>query len=146
MRIKTAAKGDLDALCAIEAEAFNEDSFALTRQNFLYHIAKNRLFICKIGNKTAGYILLLLRKNSKKARVYSIAVKKEFGSQGVGFALLEKSFTYAKSIDKKGIKLEVNITNTRAIGLYEKSGFVKKGIISNYYPNGADAMLMEKIF
>ncbi|MDR0666444.1 MAG: GNAT family N-acetyltransferase [Campylobacteraceae bacterium] len=146
MRIETADKNDLDALCAIEAEAFDENSFALSQQNFLYHIKKNPIFICKINGTAAGYILLLQHKKSANLRIYSIAVKKEFRSHGAGLALLEKSFAYAKSIGKKGIKLEVNIFNTRAINLYEKSGFIKKGIIPNYYPDDAPAAIMEKIF
>ncbi|MDR1008547.1 MAG: GNAT family N-acetyltransferase [Campylobacteraceae bacterium] len=146
MRIETAVKNDLNTLCAIENEAFDENSFALTRRNFSYHINKNKLFICKIDGTAAGYILLLQHKKSTKLRVYSIAVKKEFGSQGIGLALLQKSFTYARDIGKKGIRLEVNKANSRAISLYEKSGFIKNGIIPRYYPDNTDALLMEKTF
>jgi ribosomal-protein-alanine N-acetyltransferase len=145
MIIEPALKDDLNALCEIETEAFDENSFALNRQNFLYHIKKNPIFICKINGTAAGYILLLQHKKSANLRIYSIAVKKKFGSQGVGLSLLEKSFAYSKNINKKGIKLEVNIANTRAISLYKKGGFIKKGIISSYYPDGADAVLMEKV-
>jgi ribosomal-protein-alanine acetyltransferase len=144
MIIKTADKTDLQALCKIETEVFDKNSFALSRKNFLYHIKKNPLFICVSENKTAGYILLLTHKKSQKLRVYSIAVKKEFQGRGAGLKLLEKSFAWAKKTDKKAIKLEVNTTNYSAIRLYEKAGFIKVGTLSSYYPDGSDAILMEK--
>ncbi|MDR1976831.1 MAG: GNAT family N-acetyltransferase [Campylobacteraceae bacterium] len=143
MTIKAAKREDLNALCEIEAEAFDENSFALSRRNFLYHIDKNSIFICEIEGSVAGYILLLTRKNS--IRIYSLAVKKEFRSCGVGLKLLEKSIAHAKDRDKKSINLEVNAANLSAIRLYEKVGFVKTGVALKYYPDGADAVLMEKV-
>jgi ribosomal-protein-alanine N-acetyltransferase len=145
MTIKAANRTDLKALCEIENEMFDKNSYALSYKNFLYHVGKNPLFICKIDNKAVGYVLLLMHKKSSKSRIYSIAVKKEFQNHGVGMKLLEKSFTWTKKIGKKAVKLEVNATNFSAIKLYEKAGFVKIGILANYYPNGANAILMEKI-
>ncbi|MDR2080924.1 MAG: ribosomal protein S18-alanine N-acetyltransferase [Campylobacteraceae bacterium] len=145
MRIKAASGIDLKALCEIENEVFDKNSYALSYKNFLYHIGKNPLFVCEIDNKTAGYILLLKQKQSSKTRIYSIAVKKEFQSRGVGIRLLEKSFTWAEENGKKAIKLEVNAANFSAIKLYKKAGFVKIGVLTNYYPDGANAILMEKL-
>jgi ribosomal-protein-alanine N-acetyltransferase len=144
MKIEDAAKDDLKALCEIENGLFDKNSFALTRQNFLYHIKKNPLFVCWIEDKAAGYILLLTHKKSAKLRIYSLGVKEEFQGKGIGLKLLEKSFAYAEKTGKKSIKLEVNAANYHAIRLYEKAGFVKSGIASNYYPDGADALLLEK--
>ncbi|MDR1614959.1 MAG: ribosomal protein S18-alanine N-acetyltransferase [Campylobacteraceae bacterium] len=146
MRIKAAAKHDIKALCEIENELFDKNSFALSYKNFLYHTKKNPLFICKIKDKTAGYILLLTRKKSMKIRIYSIAVKKEFQHCGIGLKLLEKSFAYVKKTGKKTLMLEVKAVNYSAIKLYEKMGFMKIGIAAKYYPDGTDAILMEKAF
>ncbi|MDR2790761.1 MAG: ribosomal protein S18-alanine N-acetyltransferase [Campylobacteraceae bacterium] len=145
MTIKPACKADLKALCEIENEAFDKNSYALSCKNFLYHIGKNQLFISKIDDKIAGYILLLTRKKSSKARIYSIAVKKEFQQQGIGKKLLEESFAWTKKSGKKAVSLEVNAANFSAVKLYEKAGFVKIKILANYYPDGANAIRMEKL-
>ncbi len=40
--------------------------------------------------------------------------------------------------------MEVSVKNIPARGLYEKLGFRKVGIRKRYYPDGSDAILMEK--
>jgi ribosomal protein S18 acetylase RimI-like enzyme len=41
----------------------------------------------------------------------------------------------AKKENKKKIRLEVRVSNKRAISIYEKFGFEKNGIIKGYYGN-----------
>jgi ribosomal-protein-alanine N-acetyltransferase len=42
----------------------------------------------------------------------------------------------------ESVSLEVRTSNTAAITLYEKFGFVVAGRRAAYYPNGEDALLM----
>ncbi|MDR1285215.1 MAG: GNAT family N-acetyltransferase [Campylobacteraceae bacterium] len=142
--IRSANLKDLDSLFEIENESFDYNSFALSRQNFIYHIKKNPLFVYEKESKICGYILLLSRKNSEKIKVYSIAVSKNFRGFGVASKLLEKSFLYALNEGKKFAKLEVRTDNTSAIKIYKKYNFLHVKTLKAYYPNKSDAFVMQK--
>ncbi|KAA3942111.1 ribosomal-protein-alanine N-acetyltransferase, partial [Bacteroides ovatus] len=43
------------------------------------------------------------------------------------------------------ITLEVKVTNTSAIGLYMKNGFIPTGIKPCYYHDGSDAIYMQRL-
>ena len=57
-----------------------------------------------------------------------ISVLKEFRNNGIGTTLMERAVEWAKQ-DKLIEKLSLDVfeTNGRAMGLYEKTGFVKEG-------------------
>jgi ribosomal-protein-alanine N-acetyltransferase len=135
---------DIKPLLGIENEVFDKSSFALSKNNFYYHIKKSRLFVAKQDEVILGYVLLLLRKNSKKVRIYSIAVSKKNQGKGVATFLLENAFLNAKKNDKQYITLEVNEKNEKAINLYKKFGFMHKKILKSYYADGSNAYLMVK--
>ncbi|MDR2342306.1 MAG: ribosomal protein S18-alanine N-acetyltransferase [Campylobacteraceae bacterium] len=142
--IRIANLKDLSDLLEIENESFDENSFAMSRQNFIYHIKKNPLFVCEKDGKVCGYILFFLRKNSKKARIYSIAVGKNSRKKGIASKLLEASFLYALKNSKNFIKLEVQSDNKSAIKIYEKLGFTCVKTLKAYYPDKSDAFVMQK--
>ncbi|MDR0407544.1 MAG: GNAT family N-acetyltransferase [Campylobacteraceae bacterium] len=129
----------------IENKSFDDNSFAMSRQNFIYHIKKNTLFVYEEKSLVCGYILLLLRKNSKKIRVYSLAVDKSFMGLGIASKLLKKSFLYALENSKNLIRLEVKINNTKAINLYKKYDFLHIKTLKSYYPDKSDAFVMQKV-
>jgi ribosomal protein S18 acetylase RimI-like enzyme len=84
-------------------------------------------------------------KNIKDfALIYSIGVSTNYRNCGVGSALLEiiKCDKFINMYEK--IFLQVRKSNTSAINLYKKNGFIKKIILTNYYcePN-EDGILME---
>ncbi len=75
----------------------------------------------------------------------SIAVLKEYRRRGVGSALLSKTIDVMKNVYKvDAIYLEVRVSNTPAIRLYEKFGFKKARIWRGYYRDGEDAYIMVK--
>jgi ribosomal-protein-alanine N-acetyltransferase len=142
--IRTTTLGDLTALVQIETSSFDKSSFAMSRQNFIYHINKKALlFVYEIDDVLAGYILIFARKNSSKARIYSVAVKESFRGQGIATALFEKAISYAKEEGKNLITLEVRADNEKAIKLYEKFGFATQKRLKNYYPDDMDALSMQ---
>jgi ribosomal-protein-alanine N-acetyltransferase len=143
--IRTAVLGDLTALMQVETNSFDGSSFAMSRQNFIYHIKKSPLFVYEIDNKIAGYILVFLRKDSFRARVYSVAVKENFRGQGIAAALFEKAISYAKKEGKSVIKLEVRAVNEKAIKLYKKLGFKTQKKLKAYYPDDMDALVMQRV-
>ncbi len=75
----------------------------------------------------------------------SIAVREQYRRMGVGSRLLEETIGAMMDVYKTdSIYLEVRISNTPAIRLYEKYGFRKARIIKGYYSDGEDAYVMVK--
>ena len=85
----------------------------------------------------------------EEAHITNIAVAPEFRRKHIGEALLRKTIDVCYSNMVKYITLEVRVSNTPAIGLYEKYGFKSFGTRKGYYQdNNEDALIMwtENIF
>jgi ribosomal protein S18 acetylase RimI-like enzyme len=128
-------------LALLEDSAFSTDRLSSARLAALVRSPAARLLACWRGDALAGYALLLTRRGSRKARLYSIAVaKSEFG-RGVGLRLLNAIERAARAAGANQLRLEVREDNQPAISLYEKAGFVRTGRRAEYYEDGADALL-----
>ena len=78
----------------------------------------------------------------KKGHVVSIAVLDEHRKKGIGKALVEESVTGVKTRNCDEFYLEVRCSNTDAVRLYEKLGFVIRQELNSYYRDGESAYLM----
>lgn len=56
----------------------------------------------------------------------------DFRGKGIGSTLLTKTLDKAKSFGLEKVELNVYTTNTHAIALYKKQGFIEEGFIKNY--------------
>lgn len=129
---------DLKSLCEIENSVFENDPFALSKSSFKYHLQRNIVYKIEIENKIAGYILWLKRK--RYYRLYSLAICSDFQGLGLASKLLEYSF---ENLKEKDFSLEVKVSNTKAIKLYEKYDFKIKKNLPRYYED-SDGFLMYK--
>ncbi|SFC99894.1 [SSU ribosomal protein S18P]-alanine acetyltransferase [Bacillus sp. OV322] len=78
-----------------------------------------------------------------EAHITNIAILPDYRGQKLGEALLRKMIEISLSQGVKRMTLEVRVSNTTAISLYEKLGFQKGGIRKNYYTdNQEDAYVM----
>jgi ribosomal-protein-alanine N-acetyltransferase len=78
-----------------------------------------------------------------EVHLHNLAVKKEYRRQGLAFYLMEAMAEIAGKNEIKEQTLEVRKSNTKAIKLYEKCGFVVKGIRPLYYTDTyEDALIM----
>ncbi|MDI6742104.1 MAG: ribosomal protein S18-alanine N-acetyltransferase [Smithella sp.] len=82
-------------------------------------------------NIIAAYIIFWMI--SGEIHLQSLAVKKEYRKRGYAGALLKKMKEIALENNVAVQTLEVRESNTEAIKLYRKSGFVVKGIRPKYY-------------
>jgi len=142
--IDKANLSDLKGILEIENSSFTNDRFSGRQFKYLLTKASSVVKVIRSDKKIYAYLILLHRKDSKKIRIYSIAVHPQ--SRGMGFAgkLLEFTEHYAKIHKFTHIHLEVRSDNKSAISLYEKSKFCKSGIIKGYYQDGTDAIIMSR--
>ena len=94
-----------------------------------------------VGGKLAGNCTLTpkgaRRKICHRADV-SIALRKAYWGLGLGKTLLTRVLTLAKELGYEQAELEVISGNDRALGLYQRMGFVQTGRMPNAfrYDNG----------
>jgi [ribosomal protein S18]-alanine N-acetyltransferase len=135
---------DLDALVALEQTAFTTD--IISRRSFRRFLASRSatLLVAEAAGKLAGYALVLCRPRSRLARLYSIAVAPHSDGRGIGRLLLTAAEEAARRRRRHAMRLEVHDHNTRAIRLYEGSGYRRFGLHRDYYGDHGDALRFEK--
>ena len=75
--------------------------------------------------------------------VMNVAVAGSHRRRGIASALLERLFAVTEADPRRGYTLEVRVSNTGAIRLYERLGFEARGIRRGYYTdNREDALIM----
>ncbi|WP_111977633.1 ribosomal protein S18-alanine N-acetyltransferase [Algibacillus agarilyticus] len=79
------------------------------------------------------------------ASLINIAVKQQHQGKGVAKALMQAGLDWCRATDAQEIWLEVRVSNTQAIKLYERCEFIEHSIRENYYPTkkgSEDALVM----
>jgi ribosomal protein S18 acetylase RimI-like enzyme len=144
--IRYARDADLDGLRALEEKSFASD--LLTRRSLRRLISRPsaavRVAAREPGGPVYGYSLVLFRKGSFVARLYSIAVADERRGTGLGRLLLADAERVAAARQKRMLKLEVRVDNAGAIRLYERRGYKLVGRHARYYADNTDALSYEK--
>ena len=79
---------------------------------------------------------------ARKGHIVSIAVKEHHRGKGVGTMMMQTS--QAAMIAKGATEsyLEVRVTNTEAIALYQRLGYKVTGRLEGYYKDGEAALVM----
>ncbi len=149
MEIKRVIPKDLKQIVNLEQAVFKKNAFSKDLMKNL--IKKKALFLKLEGGKRKknliGFIIVI-RDKEDRANMINFLIKPEFQNKGYGSYLLQKTIDEIKKIE--GIKkliLNVQISNSAAINLYEKFKFKKNPeILDNYYQSGESAYLMELEF
>lgn len=139
-----AVAGDIDALTRLE-EAF-PPADRISRRSLRRFLSSPtaRVLVARQGRRVVGAALLLLRRGSDAARLYSIAVAADTVGKGIGSALLERVAELAASAGASRLRLEVRASNVRAVSLYSRAGFETIGEKPGYYGDGEAAIHMER--
>lgn len=143
--IRKAEDADLDGLSGLEARTFVSDRMAprsfrrlLGRPSAALRVAASK------DGRLHGYHLVLFRKGSPVARLYSIAVDRADRGSGIGTRLLADAERVASRHGKTALRLEVRADNRPAIRLYERRGYRRIGRYLAYYADAMDALRYEK--
>jgi ribosomal-protein-alanine N-acetyltransferase len=100
--------------------------------------------ICLVAvhdERIVGYILVALQVDVW--HILNVTVHPLHRGRRIGDALVRAAMTLGGRRAHAGFTLEVRVTNSRAIRLYERLGFVSHGVRPRYYSdNGEDALIM----
>lgn len=144
MRIEKMTAACIDAVAAIEAECFSHPWSKKSLEESLEK--ENSLFLVAVEDeKVIGYVGMELIVD--EGYIFNVAVSADYRRRGVGYALVRELVTYSMKNSLCFITLEVRESNSSAISLYSKFGFIKAGERKNYYSDPTEAaVLMTKYF
>jgi ribosomal-protein-alanine N-acetyltransferase len=104
------------------------------RHGILYYLAEEEKWIAAV----------LFVMAPKTADLCYLFVRPEFRGKGFGLKLLESSMkALCTETDAAEVMLEVKLTNTHAIHIYEQLGFERISERKSYYNDGSDALVMK---
>lgn len=108
------------------------------------------LLVIEVDDQIIGMANLAGLDQNKQKHVAEIGISiiKEYWGVGIGSFLLEALLDYAEEAGLRVLTLEVVVENERAIHLYERFGFEKKGRLSQRLNDGyryLDTYIMEKV-
>jgi ribosomal-protein-alanine N-acetyltransferase len=131
---------DLTAIDEIERSAYPTP---WSRSMFAGELAKPSS-IC-LGafaeERLVGY--LIVSRYVDAWHVMNVAVASDRQRLGIASSLLEQLFELTREDDRRGYTLEVRVSNTGAIALYQRVGFEPRGVRRGYYTdNREDALIM----
>lgn len=138
--IERVKENELDSVYYIEKLSFRYP-YPEPLLLFYYRIFPEGFLVAKLGDKIVGYIIFLIERNSI-GHIISLAVHPDYRRRGIGYMLISSAISFLSSLNIKSVKLEVRVSNTAAIKLYEKVGFRKNKLLRRYYMDGEDGYLM----
>jgi ribosomal-protein-alanine N-acetyltransferase len=141
LELRALDTADLDGVERIERESYPTP---WSRSMFAAELAKVSslcLGAYTHDGELAGY--LIVSRYVDAWHVMNVAVATAYRRRGIASALLERLFTVTTDDAQRGYTLEVRVSNTDAIRLYERLGFQARGIRRGYYTdNREDALIM----
>ena len=142
--IRRATASDIDALTAIENAVFETDR--MSRRAFRRFVRADTaaVLVAEAASRLAAYCVVLFRRGSGTARLYSIAAAPGGERNGYGRALLDAAERVAIGRGCASLRLEVRADNDRASELYERNGYHRIGEVPGYYADGATAFRYQK--
>lgn len=77
-----------------------------------------------------------------ECEILNFVIDASFQRKGYGQMLFD---ALLKAVDAKRVILDVRVNNEKGLNFYKKNGFKKINVRKNYYLDGTDALVMEKI-
>ena len=140
--IEPATWRDLNPLRDLEKACFPLDAWPLWDLIGVLTLPNVVRLKAVVNGKFAGFIAGDVRPSEKMAWIATIGVMPEYQRRGIGTSLL---LSAEARLGVPRVRLCVRVSNSTAIHLYEHLGYKNVSTWPNYYGNGEDALVMEKM-
>ncbi|MEW5700933.1 MAG: GNAT family N-acetyltransferase [Candidatus Zixiibacteriota bacterium] len=142
--IRPATTADLDAIMEIEECAFAGDKFPRRRWRYLLTTAHAVVLVEASRGNVRAAAVVVFRRGSRVARLYSIAVHPGHRGRGIARRLLHQCEQVARAQGCRSLRLEVRVENVSARRLYATSRYALVGRTADYYEDGGEALRFER--
>lgn len=127
---------ELEKACFSDPWSVNSITYELTNPLSVWFVAVD-------GERVVGYIGS--QAVMDEADIMNVAVDPDYRRQGIAQGLIDHLVDALKQKSVCCLFLEVRASNTSAINLYDKNGFLQVGRRKNYYHNPKeDALILRK--
>ena len=133
---------DILKISELEKEIFSGEAWSYKTLATAFKAPAFLGVLCEDGGEIAGYGGVSIAADS--ADIGNIAVAENYRRGGIGTLLLQKLCEKVKERGAEKVFLEVRVSNSAAIQLYLKNGFVGAYARTRYYPDGEDCLVMVK--
>ena len=142
MEIRLMEKADIPQLAELEKLCFS-DPWSVSAFEYELNNPLSLWLVAAEGDTVAGYVGS--QTVIDESDMMNIAVHPDFRRQGIAENLIESLIIMLNTRQSKSLTLEVRVSNTPAIRLYEKMGFIQVGRRPGYYRNPReDAYILRK--
>ncbi len=132
--IRVATFDDFERIIELESICFpKEQAYSRRQLRYLLTKANSTVFVWTMDASVRGFLIILYRRGTMVAGIETINVDPAFRKQGIGLQLLSAAEEHLRKKGIHRIRLEVAITNTAAIMLYEHAGFQHTMLLKKYY-------------
>ena len=144
-RIRRARSTDLLAILELE-RLFPGDR--MSRRSLRAFLASPRtaIWVAELNASLVGALVLLTRRNSRYARIYSVVVAPAARGRGLARRLIGGAEREARRRGCVGMSLEVRADNHAARALYAQLGYRETLALSGYYEDGAPGLRLQRHF
>jgi len=140
--VKLATLLDVEHMDRLVQETFETPwSMHMLRATVLNHAYDVRVIRKPAGGLVGFFVAHTVRSNSN---LDIVAVEEPLRGNGIGTHLLETWIHTARQRSLRGLTLQVNTGNVRAIALYQGLDFRPTRLLRDYYPNGDSAYEMRR--
>jgi ribosomal protein S18 acetylase RimI-like enzyme len=134
---------DLGALRILEKECFDKDAWPLIDLIGVLSFPGIIRIKAVVNNAMVGFAAGEVHQDDRMGWITTIGVSPAYRQQGIASDLL-KAIELKLRMDR--IRLSVRKSNTPAIQMYKKYGYVQVGQWPGYYEDREDALIFERIF
>ncbi len=139
--IRTATLTDLPAVLRVERDCYanpwSEEQFRLELEKPFSSVE-----LLLVDGELAGFLCYWLLQG--ELEILNLATAPEYRRRGLASRLLRHVLELAEGQGMGKAFLEVRAGNRSALALYESFGFLQSYRRRGYYPDGEDALVMEK--
>ncbi len=149
-QIRRCEREDIQAVISINMQTLPEHYSDYFYYEILAEFPETFL-VAEIDGALIGYVMCRVEYGfshlkrlglARKGHVVSIAVKEEHRGKGVGTLLMRASQEAMSQKAATESYLEVRVTNSEAIALYQKLGYAVSSRLEAYYKDGEAALVM----
>ena len=140
MNLRVATEVDIPALYALETDCFPDP---WSQKSLRDTLREERSFfaVAEMAGKVVGYINTTYILDEMELN--RICTLPDYRRQGIGAALLQAAFAFAKEKHIQSFFLEVRASNLPAQTLYRSAGFTQVGLRKKFYQNPTeDGLIM----